>query len=181
MSESGVSDPRASQRQQRKEDSPDGRTASFERLKQLILETEALASPLSQVPDELIWQRPGEQPSIAELLWFIHLSDEFRFIPVVDAVVHGDEPRLEHINVPVLLSTDPAPEGDLKGILDQIIKSREKLIDQLEQVPESRWAGSLVIEEGIEVDCTVLSEDIARHDAEILKEIGSRLLASNRG
>lgn len=160
---------------------PDSRNAALQKLRQTVREAEMLASSLESVPEELIWQRPGGSPSIAELLWFIHLADEFRFRPVADAILHGDEPRVEHVNAPVLLGTDPAPDENLQGILDQIIESREKLLDRLEQISERAWTVGSVVEEGVEVTVAMFTEDIAAHDAEILREIGQRLFESDLG
>ena len=160
-------------------DGPDARNAALQKLRQTAIEAEALSSSLSHVPDELIWHRPGESPSIAELLWFIHLADEFRFRPVADAMVNGVEPRVEHVNIPVLLSTDPAPDDDLRGILDQVVESRRKLIDRLEQVHARARPVWSVVDVCVEVTCATFAEDIARHDAEVLREIGHRLFESN--
>ena len=159
-------------------DGPDSRNAALQKLRQTAREAEALASSLKRVPDELIWQRPGEIPSIAELLWLIHLADEFRFRPVTDAIIDGHEPRVEHVNALVLLGTDPAPDDNIIGILDQVIESREKLLDRLEQIPAVAWTVGSVVEEGVEVTCATFAGDIARHDAEILREIGQRLFES---
>lgn len=162
-------------------DDPDSRDVALQKLRQTALEAEQLRSALSRVPDELIWQRPGDNPSIAELLWFIHLADEFRFRPVADSIIHGYEPRIEHVNAAVLLRTDPAPENDLQAILDQVIVSREKLLDRLEQIPESAWTVESVFEEGVEVTCAMFAADLAHHDGEIFREIGQRLFESNLG
>jgi len=179
MSTAGESDPGGPL--DRTVDGPNSKNAALQKLRQTAREAEALASSLEHVPDELIWQRPGESPSIAELLWLIHLADEFRFRPVADSIIHGYEPRVEHVNAPVLLGTDPAPDDDLAGILDQVIESREKLLDRLEQIPAGAWSVGSVVEVGVEVTCARFAEDIARHDVEILREIGQRLMESSMG
>jgi len=177
MSEAGTSN--AGRTSSKPPNGADSRDAALQKLKQTASEAGALASSLERVPDELIWQRPGGSPSIAELLWFIHLADEFRFRPVADAILHGDEPRVEHVNAAVLLGTDPAPDDNLQGILDRIVESRERLLDKLEQIPERAWTVGSVVEEGVEVTVGMFAEDIAAHDAEILREIGQRLFESN--
>ena len=85
---------------------------------------------------------------------------------------------MEHVNALVLLGTDPAPDDDLPGILDQVIESREKLLQRFEQIPAGAWTVGSVVEEGVEVTCATFAEDITRHDAEILREIGHRLFES---
>lgn len=159
----------------------DGRADIVERLRQTSREAQALRSVISRVPDELVWQRPGDSPSIAELLWLIHLADEFRFSPAIDAIARGDEPRIEHVNPAILLGTDPAAEGSIDDILRQVADSRDKLLQKLESVPAGQWAAPAVLIGHGEQTCEDFALSIAEHDAGILKEIGYRLFESNLG
>ena len=145
----------------------------------MILEAEALSKTIAQVPDELVWMRPAEDPSVAELLWLIHLADEFRFRPVVDAIGRSAFPLLEHVNALVLLETDPAPDSDIGDILDQVASSRRKLVDRLESLPAGSWDGDVLEIEGRRSTLFDLANGIATHDQEILREIGYRLLGSD--
>jgi hypothetical protein len=155
------------------------RASVVEKLRQAIREAEALKKRIGDVPESLIWDRPGDNPSVAELLWLIHLADEFRFRPVVDAILRGTEPRLQHVNTNVLLGTDPVEDENIDTILDQVAESRSKLIDLLEQVPDSSWEAPSVFVDGIESTCSRFAADITIHDTEIFRAIGLRLHGSN--
>lgn len=155
------------------------RLSLLDRLRQTAREAESLRTTISQVPDELIWKRPIDTPSIAELIWLIYLADHFRFRPIVDAIIRGHRPRMEHVNANVLLGTDPAPEDDIDTILQQLVECREKLVERLEEVPEDNWITPSLIIDRTAVTCGQFAEDITHHDAEIWREIGHRLHASD--
>lgn len=160
-------------------DSGRSRSNVVEKLRQTIREAEALTTAIGEVPEPLIWDRPGDKPSVAELLWLIHLADEYRFRPVVDAIIRRSEPRLQHVNTNVLLETDPVPEDEIEAILDQLVVSRTKLIDLFERIPDDQWMAPSVFIDGIESTCGRFAADITHHDTEVFRAIGLRLHGSD--
>ena len=155
-----------------------GRESVLDRLRQTALEADALSKTFDVVPDELTWQRPGDSPSVAELLWLIHLADQYRFTPVAKVAARGEHPRLEHVHAAVLLGTDPCPEDDVSVILSQVQSSRKQLIEALEELSHGDWDETTVIVDGGTMDWRAFVEQIVAHDEEVFRAIGHRLFES---
>ncbi len=145
----------------------------------LIDELDALRGQIDAVPDEILSTRPLEdEPSIKELYALIGLYDCEVYLPVLEAMVEGEQPLPPQRKDVVLLESASWNERPFPDVLEFVRQSRRKLVQFLETLGQDDWNTSGVVGDR-NLTAFDLVYGLVQHEADLLRT-AARLFHDSR-
>lgn len=151
------------------------RDVLLDQLAYLVDEIEALKTVVDGLPDAIKEGRPTPDALTMKEIYgtFCVLDAEVRR-PRVTRIMEGDQPELEAVDVDEDVREGDWNERDIHAILEQIVTTRQQLVDQLKSLPLESWHRSATLEDET-LSLFDLVHRITQQDTERLRSLGYRL------